>query len=535
VDALKRENNVEVLRNLLIYAIEAGSEWERKYHDLTNDIEKGKQGVFDVKLLDQYQVLRRKFYGFGRETNPEPTPRPVGHEGQKLNAHSERPHQEELEAGSNERLSKSDLPEVHHHEMKDAELMESSKERAIPVGAEAWKKLNGVTEDVTEITVVERVYKKVIHKKQKYKLKDEYNDSDKDVIITARGPVKVKPGMEYSLDFALSVVSDKYEYHQPLERQRRKMEEAGLNIDTKTLYNMCESVREHTDRVLPRILQNLMDDYCGLHLDESPWNILGHQNREASSGYMWVASNRKGAVFRFEPTRSGEVPKEWLKNYDGAIICDAYGGYSKVKRETHVRGVQHCWAHARREFFDRYEDYPNETLKIIALIDLLFDVESEARGIAEVKERRRTKSKAIVDEIRKEFIEMIPRFLPESGLIKAINYCLNHWDGLTYFLKDASVPLSNNDAERALRHIVMGRKNFNGSKTIDGADTAASLYSLIESCKRVGLTPTEYLRYLITEHWYHREPMTPCEYSINKFGANTKSVFPEKSEWRIEI
>ena len=165
----------------------------------------------------------------------------------------------------------------------------------------------------------------------------------------------------------------------------------------------------------------------------------------------------------------------------------------------------------------------------------MFEIESDANGIDEVKEFRKTKSKAIIDEIRNEFLEIIPRFLPESGIIKAINYCMNHWDGLTYFLKDASVPLSNNDAERALRHVVMGRKNFNGSKTIDGADTAASLYTVIESCKRVGLTPTEYFKYLITEHWFNRYPMTPCEYSIQKYGANTKTIYPTRDKWQIQI
>ena len=78
-----------------------------------------------------------------------------------------------------------------------------------------------------------------------------------------------------------------------------------------------------------------------------------------------------------------------------------------------------------------------------------------------------------------------------DGLVKAIDYCLKYWSGLTLFLKDLSVPLSNNDAERALRHVVMGRKNFAGSKSIDGADVAAVLYTVIESAKRVAsIQPT---------------------------------------------
>ncbi len=159
--------------------------------------------------------------------------------------------------------------------------------------------------------------------------------------------------------------------------------------------------------------------------------------------------------------------------------------------------------------------------------------EANATSIDHLREQRRTESKNIVDQIKETFFEILPKFLPESGIVKAIQYCLNHWAGLTHFLKDATVPISNNDAERALRHVVMGRKNFLGSKTIDGADTAASLYTVIESSKRVGLHPKVYFKYLIAEHWHGRTPMTPAEYVIMKFGQNSKFTYPDRIDWKI--
>ena len=104
---------------------------------------------------------------------------------------------------------------------------------------------------------------------------------------------------------------------------------------------------------------------------------------------------------------------------------------------------------------------------------------------------------------------------------------------MTEFLNDLTLPLSNNDAERALWHVVMGRKNFNGSKTINGADIAASIYTVIESCKRVGLQPSTYLKYLIEARWYGDEVKTPYELSIEKLGPNKKVKFPNKSDWKI--
>ena len=95
------------------------------------------------------------------------------------------------------------------------------------------------------------------------------------------------------------------------------------------------------------------------------------------------------------------------------------------------------------------------------------------------------------------------------------------------------MPISNNAAERALRHVVLGRKNYTASKTIDGADLAAAMYTVIESCKKVGLRPREYLKYLIIENWYKREPLSPLEYSIQTFSPNKSVKIPDKDDWRI--
>lgn len=397
------------------------------------------------------------------------------------------------------------------------------------VGAEAWSKIAGLTEDTVEITIVERTYKKVVHKRSKYRLKDEYNTSDKEVIITAPGPVKVKPGMTYSVDFALSVVLDKYEMHLPLERQRRKMEAAGLAVDVKTLYDLCFGVAEHCHAILPGIRHEIKNDYASVHLDETPWRILS----DKTYGQMWVMSNRLGSYYQFEPTRSGAIAEEMLKGYDGAVVCDAYSGYNRLEKKPSIR-VQHCWAHARREFFERFDDYPAECRRVIELIDQLFGIEHEAKSIEDIRVLRNAKSRPVIDELRNFLYETKPRFMPGEGISKAINYCLNHWKGLTHFLTDSTVNLSNNDAERALRHVVVGRKNFLGSQTIDGADTAAALYTVIETAKKCSTQPAEYLKYLITERWHKREPMTPKQYADKKLGPNTKIKWPPRSEWRIQ-
>jgi len=107
------------------------------------------------------------------------------------------------------------------------------------------------------------------------------------------------------------------------------------------------------------------------------------------------------------------------------------------------------------------------------------------------------------------------KHLPESGFTKAIMYTLKRWEGFTAFLKDERIPLTNNDTERSIRPSVVGRKNFYGSKSIDGADVAAVIYTIIESCKKVELDPIGYLKYVVRQNWNKKEALSPLNYAKN--------------------
>lgn len=470
--------------------------------------------------------MQKKFFGCGREILKKDDRRPVGRSNEQLRLHSEYTASEEAPAlKTNQELNS--LPIVVHNCSAEY-LAEESLLRNIKGKSEAWNEMKDFHQETFEITVTEQVYQKVIHRQKKYRLKDEYNTTGKEVIITAPGPVKVKPGCQYSVDFALSVVSDKYEFHLPLERQRRRMEGAGLEVDVKTLYTLSESVAEHCNSVSEDIRQDIMNDFCAAHLDESPWRIIGSQE----TGQMWVMSNRLGSYYQFEPTRSGKVAEELVKDYEGAVVTDGYAGYNALRKSDKIR-VGQCWAHARREFFERLDDFPLECEEALDFIDNIFHLESQARSFDELRELRRTEIKSVAEDFHRWLLQNENKYLAGDGLSKAIRYCLKLWAELTLFLRDLSVPLDNNDAERALRHVVMGKKNFGGSKTINGADTAASLYTVIESAKKTGLQPKEYLKYLITERWNKRKPLTPHRYVVEKRNGKSKVQFPAKDDWKI--
>ena len=412
------------------------------------------------------------------------------------------------------RTKNNDPPKTTFYETAIDELEKEALSRGYEMSkARDWEEIKGLTQDSMEITVVERTYQKVIHKQKKYRFLPSVG-TDKELIITAPGPVKLNPGCKYSLDFALSVVSEKYEYHCPLERQRRKMEAADLDVSVKTLYGLVAAVADHANSVLAQIREDILNDKrVAAQLDETTWLIQGSE----SKSYMWALSNRSATYFQFEPTRSGSIAEELLKGYKGCIISDGFSGYNRFKQRPDII-VGNCWAHARREFYDIRENYPAETTEILGIMDQLFDIEHRAKAWDELDKLRREESTVVLKKLLTTFMEIRAKHFSTGGLVKAIDYCLGRWKELTAFATNLALPLTNNDAERSLRHVVMGRKNFAGSKTIDGADVAATLYTIIESAKKANLQPKEYFRYLITERRHERQALSPLRYSWMKYG-----------------
>lgn len=518
---LEKETNIEVIRQMSLWMrdqIEALSFENRQLKNAKMD---DLQTWLDSSIRDQLLKLQERFYSRGRESLAQED-RPQGHKTSQLNLHGEH-ESPESEA--------KDLPvakATYNYLMSDRQLAAESLLRGINAKAEAWEKVEGLYQSSTEITVIEKVYQQTLHQQQKYRLKRQYNDSGKEVFLTAPGPAKLRPGSRYSIDFATNVAIDKYLYHMPLERQRRQMASRGLNVEVKTLYGLCEAVAEHCQAVVPMIKQEILGDFTAVHVDETPWHIIG----EGSSGYMWVLSNRIGSFYQFEPTRSGKVAEEILEGYVGGVVSDGYAGYSQVKKKEGIRHQQ-CWSHVRREFFDIEKNYPRECLEIIRIIDKLFDVEASAKSFEDLRELRKTESKKVIKEIYDWLEATQSKCFPESGMKKAINYTMNAWHELTWFLNDLSVPLTNNDAERALRHVVMGRKNFNGSKTINGADTASAIYTVVESAKKAGLEPILYLKYLIDARWFKDELKTPQQLAKEKYKSKSRIQFPPLDQWKI--
>jgi transposase len=501
--ALDKENNPEILRMLIQLIAEDNAKLRREITKLEKEEFAARQQRLAIE--DTLTILRRHYFGHGQEKRPTDPARARQQEDAQLLLHSQTfaPPPPEKETAS--------LPsDVLEYNLTEEDLAGEAKERGYKQAEEsAWKELKGMYDESKEITVVERIYKVVVHRRKKYIFEPSIG-TDKEVIVTAPGPEKLMPGCHYSIDFAVSVVSDKYQDHLPLERQRRRMESLGLKgVSVKTLWNLCQATAVHMEPIIEGIKKEIKSVPRAVHCDETPWPINGSND---DNGYMWTISNAAGAYYQFEPTRSGAVIEEMLKGYEGPVMSDGYSGYNRLQKMKGIR-IANCWSHARRKFYDIRENYPAECDEVLQFIDDLFAIERKAKEWDELKRLRKEESAPLIDKIRNWLFEKKVLHLPQSGFTKAVEYMLKHWPGLTAFLDDVRIPLSNNDVERAIRHGVMGRKNFYGSKTINGADVAAVLYTVIESCKRVELNPRQYMQYVIRKHHHGETALTPLEYA----------------------
>lgn len=495
---LNDEHHPQVLRMLALSGWRRAEELQEQV-DCLRKLEAEKNQL-KLEMDCQKTVFQKLIFGHGTEKRETDRSRKTKEDEQLLL------HSESLVPVSQEK-DVVDLKDTGiFHKMTTEDILEEAQVRELPQDAAQWKEIEGLTEDSTEVTVIERQYILLKHKRQKYRYEPS-KGTDREIIITAKGPEKLLPGCSYSIDFALSVVRDKYEYHLPLERQTRQMEALGLkNVGTKTLYNMCQAVSVHLEPVTEEIRKDVLFSNLCVHMDETPWPVV-----DDDDGYLWSLSNMAGSVYRFEPTRSGKVAEEMLKGYEGPMLSDAYNGYDRFRKNKKIT-LAKCWSHGRRKFFDIREIYP-ESDEILDLMRELFAVEHEAKTYEELGILRQEKSKPLTDKIYAWLLERKTKHLPESAFARAVDYHLKRWSEFTAFLSDVRIPLSNNEAERMMRHAVMGRKNFYGSKTINGADTAAILYSVIESCKKVQLDPTTFIKQAILRNNHKQPQISPLQFA----------------------
>ena len=421
-----------------------------------------------LKLQEQASAMKNSLYGASSE-------RRCGKDGKP----PEKPKRES-------KAKQVNLPiVVEEHELADDDKTCSSCNGVL-------KEWAGQFEEYEEIDIVPREFRVVRHKRKKYRCECGCAP------VTAPGPLRLR-GSKYSLDFAISVVVNKWGLHLPHTRQSAEMGLDGLGLSDAQLWQVSELLA----RVLTGTYENLGESVAVselFHADETRWPMLANGRMK---WWMWAFSNYHSVYIVIDKTRGHEVPKKFFETSKGVAVVDGYAAYGKVVKLNPNLMLAWCWSHARRKFIEAEKAYPEATEMIDMMRDL-FMIERELPDFRFVEGNERSAALKIISDTRSEMSKPIvekaeawmkeQRALPSSTLAIAINYLAQNMQHFRVFLSDPRVPMTNNQAERCLRSPVIGRKNHYGSKSERGTEVAALFYSLIGTCRMQGIDPSKYLR-----------------------------------------
>jgi transposase len=290
------------------------------------------------------------------------------------------------------------------------------------------------------------------------------------------------------------VVIAKYLDHLPLYRQARIFAREGLDLSRTTL---CGWVGDVADALAPIGAQLRREITAATYLqtDDTPVTVLGDRGG-SFKGRLWTYLDPLGrqVVFDATETHARAGPETFLADFRGTLQADAYTGYDALYQSGRMIELA-CWAHARRRFVEALPTDP-QAARIVALVRQLYQVEEAAADlpVEDRRARRQAQSVPILAEINRARLALLDTVLPKSPLGDALRYLSNQWDALQRFVEDGRVAIDNNRAENQLRGIAVGRKNWLFAGSFAGAQRAALLYSLVQSCQLVDVPPFEYLK-----------------------------------------
>jgi transposase len=329
-----------------------------------------------------------------------------------------------------------------------------------------------------------------------------------DCIVQATAPSRpIERGMAGPGLLAHVLVS-KYCDHQPLYRQSEIYARQEVDLERSTMADWVGSCAYLLQPLVDALGRYVMT--AGkLHADDTPVPILAPGNGKTKMGRLWTyvrddrpaADSAAPAVwFAYSPDRKGEHPERHLRQFRGTLQADAYAGFQQLYENGRIQEAA-CWAHVRRKFYDLQQSHASPvSTEALERIAALYAIEREIRGRPPEQRRtvRQERSNPLLASLREWFEAMLPKLSRKSDTTAAIRYALTRWDALLRFCEDGTLEIDNNAAERALRGVALGRKNYLFAGSDNGGERAASIYSLIVTAKLNEHDPEEYLRVVLS-------------------------------------
>jgi len=309
------------------------------------------------------------------------------------------------------------------------------------------------------------------------------------------------------------VLVAKYCDHQPLYRQAEMYACEGVELERSTLADWVGGSSRLLEPLVEALRRHVVSAHK-LHADDTPVPVLAPGNGKTKTGRLWtyvrddrpVADNTPAAVwFAYSPDRRGEHPREHLRSFSGTLQADAYAGFHHLYGGGRIQEAA-CWAHVRRKFYDLQVAHASPlAAEALKRIGELYAIESEIRGRspAERLQARTARACPLLESLHQWLQSTLAVVSRKSEIAAAIRYALGRWRALLRYSEDGTIEIDNNAAERALRAVALGRKNYLFAGSDAGGERAATIYSLIGTAKLNGIDPEAYLRLVlenIAEH-----------------------------------
>lgn len=313
------------------------------------------------------------------------------------------------------------------------------------------------------------------------------------------------------------VLVAKYADHLPLYRQAQIYARQGIDLDRSTL---ADWVGDCSRLLVPLVdaLGRYVLTVDKLHADDTPVPVLEPGRGRTRTGRLWTyvrddrpsgGTDPPAVLFRYSPDRKGEHARRHLQSFTGVLQADAYAGFGELYVDGRILEAG-CWAHVRRKFYDFHEGTRSPVAaEALRRIGELYAIEEQVRGHSPAERARVRIERAgpLLDDLKCWLEAQLARVSKKSELAVAIRYALSRWTAMTRYRDDGRLEIDNNAAERALRAVALGRKNYLFAGSDAGGEYAAAMYSLIGTAKLNGIDPEAYLRNVlerIAEHPINR-------------------------------
>jgi len=354
-----------------------------------------------------------------------------------------------------------------------------------------------------QIKIIPAKISVIEHKQFKYACRHCEHEKLTSKIITAPKPAQPIPGSIASPEALAAVVTAKYCDALPLYRQVDIYARGGLSISRGTLANWSIKAGHLLKPLVKAMQQHLLSEHS-LCADETRVQVLDEGDNPSSNSQMWVyrsneVSKQPVVIYDYQAGRSRVCAEAFLADYQGYLQCDGYSVYDGIEGVTPVG----CWAHARRKYDEALKagsKNKGRAHKGISFISQLYKLEVQAKNKQLSPQARyqlrQEKALPILIKFKAWLDEASDKVLAGSYIGKAIKYNLNQWHKLIRYIDDGHLGIDNNITERDIRPFTTGRKNWLFSKSVNGAQASATLYSIVMTCRANDINPYYYFLHL---------------------------------------